>query len=178
VAGEGARPTEDGVELDPTALLLWERLLEIVRLAFAEGEIPQAFSQGIFVLIPKDKAGEFRGIVLLEIIYKLISSIINQRLSGTITLHDALHGFRKKRGTGTAIMKAKLPAQLRCRLDEPLYMIFIDLKKAYDMLDRSQAMRIQTGYGVGSNILRIIATIWEGDTMVPRCCVNRSFTVS
>jgi hypothetical protein len=165
---EGARPTEDGVEPDPTALLLWEKLLEIVRLAFAEGEIPQAFSQGIFVLIPKDKAGEFRGIALLEIIYKLISSIINQRLCSKINLHDALHGFRKKRGTGTAIMEAKLLAQLRCRLDEPLYMIFIDLKKAYDTLDRSQAMRILEGYGVGANILRIIATIWEGDTMVPR----------
>jgi len=27
-------------------------------------------------------------------------------------------------------------------------MIFIDLKKAYDTLDRSQAMRILEGYGV------------------------------
>ena len=53
------------------------------------------------VLIPKSKAGEFRGIALLKIIYKLISSIINQRL------------FREKRGTGTAIMEAKLLAQLR-----------------------------------------------------------------
>jgi len=140
----------------------------MVRLAFVEGEIPQAFSQGIFVLILKDKAGEFRGIALLEIIYKLISSIINRRLSETIVLDDALHGFRAKRGTGTAIMEAKLPAQLRCRLDEPLFVVFIDLKKAYDTLDRSQAMRILEGYGVGANIRWVIATIWEGDTMVPR----------
>jgi len=164
----GARPTDEEVEPDPTAVALWEKLLEIVRIAFVEGEIPQAFSQGIFVLIPKDKAGEFRGIALLEIIYKLLSSIINRRLSETIVLDDALHGFRAGRGTGTAIMEAKLMAQLCCRLDEPLYMIFIDLKKAYDMLDRSQAMRILEGYGVGANIRRIIATIWEGDTMVPR----------
>ena len=164
----GARPTNEGVEPDPTAVDLWEKLLEIVRLAFVEGEIPQAFSQGIFVLILKDKAGEFRGIALLEIIYKLISSIINRRLSEMIVLDDVLHGLRANRGTSTAIMEAKLLAQLRCRLDEPLFMIFIDLKKAYDTLDRSQAMRILEGYGVGANIRRIIATIWEGDTMVPR----------
>ena len=47
-------------------------------------------------------------------------------------------------------------------------MIFLDLKKVYDTLDRSQAMRILEAYGVGRNIRRIIATIWEGDTMVPR----------
>ena len=68
------------------------------------------------MLIPKAKAGEFRGIALLEIIYKLILSIINQRLSSTIVLDDALHGFRAKRGTGSAIMEAKLLAQLQIAL--------------------------------------------------------------
>jgi len=49
-------------------------VVEMVRLAFEDGEIPRAFSEGIFVLIPKADAGEqYRGIVaLLEIIYKLI----------------------------------------------------------------------------------------------------------
>lgn len=112
----GARPTDEGVEPDPTAWMLWQKLLEIVRLAFAEEEIPRAFSQGIFVLIPKSKAGEFRGIALLEIIYKLILSIINQRFSSTIVLDDALHGFRAKRGTGSAIMEAKLLAQFQIAL--------------------------------------------------------------
>ena len=65
---------------------------------------------------------------------------------------DALHGFRAGRGTGTAIMETKLLAQLRSRMDEPLFMIFLDLKKAYDTLNRPQAMRILEGYGVGRNI--------------------------
>ena len=162
-----ARPTKEGVDPDPQALEMWEKVLEIIKLAF-EGDIPREFSNGIFVLIPKATPGEYRGIALLEILYKLISSIINARLSEAVQLDDALHGFRAKRGTGTAIMEAKLLAQLSCREDQPLYMIFLDLKKAYDTLDRVQAMRILKGYGVGDNIRRIINTIWEGDTMVPR----------
>eukprot|EP00979_Chaetoceros_neogracilis_P016340 scaffold7755_cov149-Chaetoceros_neogracile.AAC.1 len=64
-------------------------------------------------------------------------------------------------------MEVKLLAQMRCRTDEPLFMIFLDLKKAYDTLNRPQAMRILEKYGVGPNVLRIISRIWEGDTMVP-----------
>ena len=79
-----------------------------------------------------------------------------------------MHGNLPWRGTGTAIMEAKLLAQLRCRIDEPLFMVFVDLKKAYYSLDREQAMRILERYGVGANIRRIIRLIWQGDTMVPR----------
>jgi len=36
---------------------------------FEDGEIPQAFSEGVFVLITKADGGKYQGIALLEIIY-------------------------------------------------------------------------------------------------------------
>ena len=42
-----ARQDKDDVELIPSALVLWEKLLELIRLVFAEGEIPKAFSEKI-----------------------------------------------------------------------------------------------------------------------------------
>jgi len=162
-----ANPSEEGALPDPAATALWAKVLEIVRLAFEEGELPRAFSEGMFVLIPKADVREYRGIALLEIIYKLISLIINGRLIGAVNFDDSMHGNLPRRGTGTAIMEAKLLAQLRCRIDEPLFMVFVDLKEAYYSLDRAQAMRILAGYGVGVNIRRIINLIWQGDTMVP-----------
>ena len=49
---EDARePEEEGEEPDDEATILWEKVLELVQLAFEEGVIPLAFSQGIFVLI-------------------------------------------------------------------------------------------------------------------------------
>jgi hypothetical protein len=65
-------------------------------------------TQAICVLIPKNNKGEYPGIGLLEAIWNLITCIANKRLVRDIQLHDAHHGFREKRGTGTAILETKL----------------------------------------------------------------------
>jgi hypothetical protein len=142
---------------------------KLIEMAFKGEDIPAAFITGILVLLPKPD-GDYRGIALLEVIYKLISSIINRRLAKALSrkLHDGIHGFRTSRGTGTAIMETKLLMQLTQRSNKPLHMIFLDLKKAYDTLDRNRTMKILEGYGVGENVRRIIQTIWQGDTMVPK----------
>jgi hypothetical protein len=148
----------------PESVEIWKKVLKIIILAFEDGKIPKSFCNTILVLIPK----AFRGIALLEVIYKLISSIMNTRLQNAIEFDDAAHGFRPKQGTGTAIIEAKMLMQLHYRLDVPLFMIFIDLKKVYNTLDRVQAARILKKYEVGPNVIRYINLIWEGDTMVPR----------
>ena len=82
--------------------------MEIVQSCLKEGIIPQAFQFGTLVIIPKDDNGGVRGIGLLETIHKLISQIINIRISGTVDFCDSVHGFRRERGTHTAIGEAKL----------------------------------------------------------------------
>jgi len=165
---KNAREPENGAEPTDEAIEIWEKVLKLISTAFTTGDMPSALCNGVLVLIPKDAPGEFRGIALLETIYKLISCIINTRLKHNIKFHDAIHGFRAERGTGTALIEAKLKMQLTMRGIHPLFMIFLDLKKAYDTLDREEAIRILRGYGVGPNIIRIIENIWAGDTMVTK----------
>ena len=93
------------------------------------------------VLIPKGNSGDFRGIGLLEVIWKVLEKVIDARLSSTIDLYDALHGFRAGRGCGTGIMEAKLAQQLAFIEQRPLYGIFLDLRKAYDAMDRGRCGR-------------------------------------
>ena len=90
-----AQPTDPDVEPDGPSVELWEQVLELVRLAFEEGVVPQDFYHGILVLIPKSSPGEYCGIALLEIIYKFVSSIINRWISLKIEFDDAVHGFRE-----------------------------------------------------------------------------------
>ena len=45
-------------------------------------------------------------------------------------------------------------------------MIFLDLHKAYDALDRSRCLEILEGYSVGPKDRRLLTTYWNRLTMV------------
>ena len=52
--------------------------------------------------------------------------------------------------------------------EEVLYMIFLDLHKAYDALERSRCLEILGGYGVGPKSRRLLTSYWHRLTMVAR----------
>ena len=64
------------------------------------------------------------------------------RITASITFHDFLHVFREGRVTGTATLEAKLLQQLAVLREEVRYVIFLDLHKAYEALDRSRCLDI------------------------------------
>ena len=143
-------------------------VFDIVQTAFSTGHIPQALNVAILVLLKKPCGNEYRGIGLLETIWKLISSIMDHRMKEAVAFDDSIHGFRQQRGTGTAILRNKLRMQTAFAKHVTLKQLYLDMKKAYDTLDRSRTLLILEGYGVGPNILRIIRTFWERHTVIPR----------
>ena len=146
----------------------WKLVVELVREAYSSGKMPTRLTQAICVLIPKNDKGEYRGIGLLEAMWKLITSIANRRMARDITLHDAHHGFRARRGTGTAILETKLRMQLARRQGWPYYQVFIDLSKAYDTIDRTRMEQILQAYGVGPRMLRILRQFWDNHQVVTK----------
>ena len=72
--------------------------------------------------------------------WKLVAEILNRGLTASITFHDFLHVFRAGRGTGTATLEAKLIQKLATLREKVLYVIFLDLHKAYDALERSRCL--------------------------------------
>jgi hypothetical protein len=125
----------------------------------------------IIVLLPKG-GGNYHGIGLLDPMWKAVEKIMVARLS-VIELHDSLHGRLPRRGTGTAIMEAKLNQQLAWVDQEPLYQIYLDLRKAYNALDRGWCLKILAGYGVGQNLLRLQKQFWDDAKMV--CCAGGNY---
>ena len=81
------------------------------------------------VLIP-NSGGGYIGKGLVEVMWKVCSLIVKNRIQSTIILQDSLHGFIRRRGTGTAIMEAKIEQQLAGIVYEPLFKVFIDARKA------------------------------------------------
>jgi hypothetical protein len=109
-----------------------------------------------------------QGIVLLEVCYKVISTIIVMQIESGIKWHPGIHGFIHKRGTGTCILEAKLRMQLASYLCQPLFQIFLDLSKAYDNLDHEHIMSLMEAYGIGPHTQLIINALWEHELMVPK----------
>ena len=119
------------------------------------------------VLISKGK-GEYWGIGLVKVMWKVVAVILNRRFTSSITFHNVLHGFRAYHGKGTATLEAKLIQQLAAMREEVFYVIFLDLTKAYDALDRSRCLDILEGYGVGPSARCLLRTYWRRLTMVAR----------
>ena len=121
----------------------WRLFVQLVQAAWNHGEIPRQLLWIIVVLIPKG-GGDYRGIGLLEPIWKVIERIIDHRLDAFV-LHDSLHGCRNKRGIGPAIIEAKLAQQLAYLELMPFYSVFLDLRKAFDAMDRDRCILIWKG---------------------------------
>ena len=59
------------------------------------------------VLIPKGGKA-YRGIGLVEVMWKVVAAILNRQITASITYHEFLHKFRAGCGTGTATLKAAI----------------------------------------------------------------------
>jgi hypothetical protein len=140
--------------------------MEVITHAFTTRELPQKLSFFILVLIPKTSGGVC-GIGLLETVWKVISLIFNRQITQNINLHDALHGFRAKRGTGTAILEARLHLDVSIQCGLLFHQVFLDVSNAYDTLDRTRTLEILKQYGMGPNILQILKNFWEKLHVVP-----------
>ena len=161
---------EEGLQGHEGAGDRWRALVELIQAIWEMGYIPQQMLWVIVVLIPKG-GGDYRGIGLLEPFWKLIEVVMDRRLN-IVELHDSLHGFRAGRGCGTATIEAKLAQQLAFLEQEPFYGVFIDLRKAYDAMDRERCLAILEGYGVGQNMLRLLRYFWDEAVLVCRAAGN------
>ena len=102
----------------------------------------------------------------MEVTWKVVAEILNRRLTAYITYHNFLHGFQAGRGTGNTTPKAKLLQHLAALREEFLYVIFLDLHKAYEALDMSRCLEILEGCGVGPRARGLLQNYWIRLTMV------------
>jgi Reverse transcriptase (RNA-dependent DNA polymerase) len=145
----------------------WNQLVKLIQHIFRTGEVPQRLSFSNLVIIPKSDGG-YRGIGLLEPLWKVISTIIKERCNENINFDDSLHGFRTERGTSTAIIEAKLRMETRIAEGKTMFQVFLDLSTAYDTVDRGKLLHLLKAYGMGPNILLILENFWEQLWVVPK----------
>ena len=94
-------------------------------------------------------------------VYALILlSRVNAQVEGQ--LHDCQCAFRKNRGLSDATFALRM-LMSKCReYKQPLYMAFVDLKKAYDSIHRDALWRILRAYGVDDKLVELLMDLHTG----------------
>ena len=95
-----------------------------------------------------------------------MEEIIDNRLRASVLLHDVLHGFRAGRGTGTAILELNLVQELARVDQDPLFLVFLDLCKAYSMVDHGHLLVKLEGNVSVPHMCRILAVFWYQQEVV------------
>ena len=116
----------------------------------------------MLVLLPKNGSTDFRGISLLDCVYKLISSCMNAWAARNIQFHEGVHRFRASRGCQSAIYEAKSDMQARQDSGSTYHQAFLDLSKAFDTVDRERLLLVMRAYGFGNRTMRFFENCWQG----------------
>ena len=148
-----------------------------------EGEVPQDFKDADVVHLYKNKGDikccdNHRGISLLCIAGKILARLLLNRLnthtSNIGIIPESQCGFRPGRGT-TDMSFALRQLQEKCRLhSEDLYLLFIDLKKAFDSINREGLWKILEKIGCPKLFVNLIRSFHCGMKVTVREGSERS----
>ena len=94
--------------------------------------------------------------------------LVDNRLRASLHFHDFLHGFRTGIWTGTVTLELKIAQELARVYHDPLFLVFLDLQKAYDTLYRDRPIQTLEVYGAGNCMGRLLETFWDHQKVVPR----------
>ena len=146
----------------PTLLILFNKL-------FHTGYFPATWSEGYVIPLHKkgsiNETDNYRGITLLNVIGKLFTRIINNRLSkwaDTYNVYiEAQSGFRAKMGTVDNIFVLHGLINHMINHGKQLFCAFIDFTKAFDYVVRDNLWYKLIKLGIRGNILDIIRSIYN-----------------
>ena len=124
--------------ISPSLLYLYNRM-------FRNGEYPRAWGDGIIAPIFKkgdvNDAGNYRGITLINILAKVYSQLLLNRLTGWVEKYEKItkHQFGFQKGKSVVDCIFILHSIISKILDsgEKLYCVFIDYEKCFDKIDRT-----------------------------------------
>ena len=112
----------------------------------------------------RSDCNNYRGISLLSIVGKLFARIILRRLQ---VLAERIYlksqcGFRSKKSTVDMIFSL-CQVQEKCRKQkQPLYLVFIDLTKAFDLVSRDGPFKMLPIFGCPPKLLSLIRSFHNG----------------
>ena len=165
---------------------MWRALKRLLDLQWEGALIPEVWQSSVIVSIPKkgdlSRTDNYRGISLMATTLKLLVIIVQQRLN-TACEENRLYspaqaGFRKleecliQAGTLLEI------CQRRKIMILPTYLVFVDIRKAYDTVPHEALFRKMEAYGIEGKALAYIRSLYAKSTIRVRSGMPPNFRMS
>ena len=153
---------------------LLERLLVMMDDVWREEEVVKDWRDAEVIPIPKKgdlrRCDNWRGISLLDVVGKVFARIMQDRLQviAEKMLPESQCGFRKGRGCVDMIFAARQLVEKNREHADSLFVLFVDLKKAYDSVPRQALWCVLKKCGVPPVMLSVIKSFHEGMSAVVR----------
>lgn len=127
--------------------------------------VPAAWRKGVVVSIFKsgDKLdpGNYRGITLLSTVGKLFSTLLGNRMSEAVALHEAQAGFRTGRGCTDHIFSVAQTLMARAGGGSATYGFFLDIQKAFDVVWHDGLWDKLWEKGVRGRVWRLVRNMYS-----------------
>ena len=107
------------------------------------------------------KAGNYRGIMMLEVAYKIVAILLHERLQPIAEGldHEPQCGFRTERGCPDATFSVKLAMKKRREHGQETWILFLDLVKAFDRVPREMLWAVLEKFGVPPKLINILKAL-------------------
>lgn len=139
---------------------------QILNAIWSSGEVPSQWTSSICTPVFKkgamSVASNYRGINLLCTATKLLESIIASRMAAhrEATTREQQAGFRRGRGCTDHVFTLRLLSELYAEFRQPMTIVFLDFKAAFDSVDRVRMWGCLERRGIPANLIKIIRSLY------------------
>lgn len=151
-------------------------LLNIINKSISKGQFPEGWKTSMVIPVPKVSSPktpvEYRPINMLPIYEKILELSIHKQLLAYFEKNNIFYkfqsGFRKCMSTETAVQYLISKWKKILDSDETIITVMLDLKRAFETIDRAILLRKLQSYGVTGTALQWISSYLTGRKQVTK----------
>ena len=154
------------VQFSPNHVL--QELLNLYNDTLFSGEVPESWKLTKFMMLPKSRharvPADYRPIASVRLFYKIFAYMMLARVEPALEIHqpEEQHGFRKGHRIEEHLLTANLVVDKLLAVNTPIWIISLDLSKAFDRVRWDKLWVALQAHGVSDHLVWTMPNLYTG----------------